>query len=320
MVDSEIPREENESRSDPLGRLGTTLIGVYLVILPLLLLWTLVAVFPESPTLQRRTVQPPSAADEQATAAQTPAPGAETANQRVLPATEQQVATSPLPRFPSRTFLWLRARQIRIGPFNEDQGMLLLAILAGCLGSYLHAAQSFATFVGNRQARRSWVWWYVLRAPIGGTLGMLFYFVIRAGLTAGSTDVNPYGVVAFGGLAGWFSKQATDKLAEVFDTLFRTAKTVEYKDALAAAPIIRGVTPSPVPAGQQGVVLRITGEGFAPGATVRVGLIELPANVEGPTTLSVNVTPAQPAGTTEVVVVNPEPHRASSKPFPITFL
>ena len=319
MVDAEISREEDESASDPLGRLGTTLIGLYLVILPVLLLWTLVAVFPESPTLQRRTVQPPSAADEQA-AAQAPAPGAETASQPVQPATEQQVATSPLPRFPSRTFVWLGARQIRIGPFNEDQGMLLLAILAGCLGSYLHAAQSFATFVGNRQAGRSWVWWYVLRAPIGGTLGMLFYFVIRAGLTAGSTDINPYGVVAFGGLAGWFSKQATDKLAEVFDTLFRTAKTVEYKDALAAAPIIRGVTPSPVPAGQQSVVLRITGEGFASGATVRVGLVELPAIVEGPTTLSVNVSPAQPPGPTQVVVVNPEPNRASSKPFPVTFL
>ena len=214
------------SVSELLGGFGTTALGIYLVLLPIALLWTMVAVFPESPTLlQRRTFDSP-AAGQQPIGAPPPqesetAPGREGAR-----GTEQQVATTPTPRFPERTLFRIRNMRIPIGPFNEDQGMLLLAILAGCLGSYLHAAQSFAAYVGNRQARRSWVWWYVLRAPVGGALGVLFYFVIRAGLTAGSTDVNPYGVVAFGGLAGWFSKQATDKLAEVFDTLFRTQKSV----------------------------------------------------------------------------------------------
>jgi hypothetical protein len=48
---------------------------------------------------------------------------------------------------------------------------------------------------------------------------------VRGGLLAAQASadaVNPYGVAALAGLVGMFSKQATDKLREVFDTLFRT--------------------------------------------------------------------------------------------------
>jgi len=123
---------------------------------------------------------------------------------------------------------------MRIEPQSNDQGILILALLAGILGSFMHAAQSLAIYVGNRDLRTSWVLLYALRPWIGGVLGLLFYFVLRAGLipaaAASSTDaVSPYGVVAFGALAGWFSKRVTDKLAEMVDMLFRTQKDA-YKD------------------------------------------------------------------------------------------
>ena len=72
---------------------------------------------------------------------------------------------------------------------------------------------------------RSLFWWYVLRFLIGAALALILYFALRGGLigTDGtSTDVNPYGVAALSALAGLFSKQATDKLSEVFDTFFQT--------------------------------------------------------------------------------------------------
>lgn len=115
---------------------------------------------------------------------------------------------------------------------SVDQGLLLLALLAGILGSLIHATQSFAGFVGNRELKRSWAFWYFMRPLVGGILGLVFYAVVRGGLLSGQVVVNPYGVIALGALAGWFSKKATEKLMEVFDALFPT--TVKQLDPLTS--------------------------------------------------------------------------------------
>lgn len=114
-----------------------------------------------------------------------------------------------------------------VGTFSvtRDGALLVLAIAASGVGGFVHAATSFADFVGNQTLRYSWIWWYLLRALIAAGLAVLFYFAIRAGfLSTGSTakDVNPFGVAAIAGLTGLFSKQATDKLSEVFATVFKT--------------------------------------------------------------------------------------------------
>ena len=97
-----------------------------------------------------------------------------------------------------------------------------LVTLAGALGGYIAAAMSFATFVGNRKFVRSWTWWYVLRTPVAMVLSLIFYFVFRAGLLGSDSSANTFGFIAIGGLVGMFSKQATDKLEEVFKTLFKS--------------------------------------------------------------------------------------------------
>ena len=116
---------------------------------------------------------------------------------------------------------------------------LLIVALSGALGSFIHVATSFTDFVGNRRLARSWTLWYVLRPFIGMALAMVVYFVIRGGLitgAGGAENMNLYGVAATAGMCGLFSKQATDKLREVFENLFRTRKETERADPLTPQP------------------------------------------------------------------------------------
>jgi hypothetical protein len=151
-------------------------------------------------------------------------------------------------------------------------------------------------------------------------LGVLFYFVARAGLLSANADsVSPYGVVAFGALAGWFSKQATDKLAEVFETLFRTQKGPVYKDALGStsSPKVTKIDPPSINrATMTGADLPIVmeGEGFVDGSWVLVDNQKVVATWSGKT-LTFTI-PALLLSTSsreiEIVVVNPLPPNAPS--------
>jgi len=107
----------------------------------------------------------------------------------------------------------------------RDLDLLLLALTFGALGSFLHVAKSFSTFAGNRELLASWTWWYCLQPLAGMGLALVLYVVVRGGfLSAGANaaDVSPYGVAGISGLAGMFSKQATEKLNEVFSNLLKT--------------------------------------------------------------------------------------------------
>jgi len=130
----------------------------------------------------------------------------------------------PLKPDPIELRLLPGARPLLIG---METRFLLLVAVAGGLGSYIHLATSFADYLGNRQFMKSWGWWYILRPFIGMALAMIVYFAARAGLiggTSGAETLSPYGMAALAGLAGIFSKQATDKLREVFENLFKTDK------------------------------------------------------------------------------------------------
>lgn len=123
---------------------------------------------------------------------------------------------------------------------TADTAMLLAVVVCSALGSFVHAATSFATYVGNRRLYASWLWWYLLRAGIGVALALLVYLLLRGGLFAGSSGTgatNPYGFSGIAGLCGLFSKQATDKLREICDTLLSTSGDGDRdrRDGLAAA-------------------------------------------------------------------------------------
>jgi IPT/TIG domain len=150
--------------------------------------------------------------------------------------------------------------------------LLLIALLAGALGSYIHAATSFADYVGNRKLSGNWVWWYLLRPFIGMSLALVFYFVVRGGFispSAGGTDMNPFGIAAMAALVGLFSKNAIDKLNEVFTSLFGSKGDDKRGDKLQS-PTISAIKPNKGPlAGQTAVT--ITGSGILPKARVTIG-------------------------------------------------
>ena len=133
-----------------------------------------------------------------------------------------------------RIFLFWRHLQFDL---SLESRFLALVVLSGALGSYIHAATSFADYIGNRQLFGSWTWWYLLRPFVGVALALIVYFSVRGGLIGASTGANalsPYGVAAITGLAGMFSKQATDKLREVFENLFKTDHPPQRTDKLTS--------------------------------------------------------------------------------------
>src|SRR5262249_32341448 len=155
------------------------------------------------------------------------------------------VATWPVPALDNRNgagfvdfslFGWERLSA------PSDLRLFFTVIAAGALGSLIHSLTSFADFAGNRTLNRNWTWWFILRTPIGIAIALMFYFVLRGGLMvpsgrAGDATqlVNPYGIAGASALAGMFSKQATDKLREIFDTLFRTSDPIKRADPLTHA-------------------------------------------------------------------------------------
>ncbi|MFI7601434.1 IPT/TIG domain-containing protein [Actinoplanes sp. NPDC049681] len=207
-----------------------------------------------------------------------------------------------------------------------DAALLLLVVVSSALGGFVHAATSFATYVGNRALTLSWVWWYLLRIFIGGALAVIFYLAVRGGFLAAqadSGDVNPYGMAALAGLVGLFSKQATDKLEEVFTTLFRVQdrKGDALRKDKVALPVPRlvAVEPASVPI-RATAVLRLLGEGFAEESTARVtragGRGDVPAEQRVVSDTAMELTIDERAldegGTLELVVVNPAPGGGTS--------
>lgn len=218
--------------------------------------------------------------------------------------------------FPKSPAGILRFLYFSDGP-TSDQGLILLAFMAGMSGSFLHAAQSLSSYVGNNDFKSSWASWYFLRPWIGGILGIVIYFAFRAGLVGGASTVNPHGVVAFGLLGGWFSKATTDKLQEVFKVLFKTDEDEKRKDKLRAndRPIVDSFEPASVPPG--GNEIFIVGRNFLRGATVLIAGEELPADWVSETRLKVPLDNLsnRPASGTEVPVgvKNPEGLEPSSE-------
>jgi hypothetical protein len=173
---------------------------------------------------------------------------------------------------------------------------LLTVIVLGAVGSSIHALTSVATYLGNRQFRHSWTIWYLVRLPVGVSLALIFYFLLRGGLFsvgADAGDVNPFGIGAIAALAGMFSKQATDKLQETFDTLFRTAPTegdAVRGDKVTPTFAIDHLSPASLPVGTAELTVWIFGNGFTADTLVRVGVTERTATQISSSQLEVRLT------------------------------
>jgi hypothetical protein len=179
------------NQSDSLGPILSRLMGVYLVLLNLGLVYVLVKIWPGT-----------------------------------------------VPFGPRNNVFFLWGHRAGVDLWIETRYLLIVAVV-GALGSYIHLATSFADFMGNRQFVSSWMWWYLVRPFIGTALALVLYFAVRGGLitgNAGAENLSPYGIAAIAGLAGMFSKQAADKLREVFEDLFKTTP-IPRSDPLVTTPV-----------------------------------------------------------------------------------
>lgn len=112
---------------------------------------------------------------------------------------------------------------------------LSIAMIAGALGSFIHVATSFTSFAGNRSLSASWVWWFILRPPMGAAIALIAYFVLRSGVLLDGqlgVQVSPFGIAALGGIIGLFSKQIIDKLRSIADTTFDSVQDENRADKL----------------------------------------------------------------------------------------
>jgi hypothetical protein len=120
------------------------------------------------------------------------------------------------------TVVWPSGRE-SAGGLTAEVRLIWLVVITSALGSYIHTVTSFALYTGNRRLDPNWLAWYLLRPAISAALALIFYFALRAGLFSGATadqTINPFGIAAISGMVGMFSKQATEKLGKIFDTIF----------------------------------------------------------------------------------------------------
>ena len=187
--------------------------------------------------------------------------------------------------------------------------MLLVVVLAGAIGSYIHSVNSFITYVGNRSFVRSWIPWYALRPFMGVAMALVFYVVIRGGvlvLSGGVSEVDPYAIMTVAALAGMFSKQASDKLAEVFDTMFRSAGDEQRGDKVIPAPKVTALEPAKITAGAGDTTVTVQGEGFVKESVVKFDGADRDATFKSATELTFQLLAADvaTAGEHTVAVFN----------------
>ncbi|QRY78261.1 hypothetical protein JVX91_22125 [Pseudomonas sp. PDNC002] len=213
---------------------------------------------------------------------------------------------------------------------GPDARLLVMVMVAGGLGSFVHIAKSFGDFVGNDRFMASWIWWYILKPFIGMILAVMLYLIIRGGfLTVGSgtaqadgaVNVNLYGLIGMACLAGMFAKQATDKLGELFDTLFRTTGGDKRRDALGnPVPSLTDAQPGAVDV--QSLYVSLQGTGFVRGAVVQVNGVSRETTVSDSTRLAVQLLEEdlEPGRPLSLVVVNPPPGGGESAPLMLPLL
>ena len=216
---------------------------------------------------------------------------------------------------------------------TPDARLFITVVAAGALGSLVHCLTSFADYVGNRTLKRSWVWYLILRTPIGIALALLFYLVLRGGLIAPTlsttptdttpkshawTLLNPYGLAAIAAMAGMFSKQATDKLSELFDTLFKTDNPVERRDPLNQPPVISGADPASLTVGGA-IELAILGQNFSKDCGALINGETRDVKWQSDTRLTITLLPKDvaTAGDLLVVVRNPSSAGGDSNQFTV---
>lgn len=123
--------------------------------------------------------------------------------------------------------------------------VLLAAVISGGLGATITAIAAFLQHASEqRDFREAFAPWYVGRLVTGMLLAVVFYFVLKGGLFAtvgmeALKDSSIYPVAAIAALVGMFSKNAVEKLREVFNVLFKSTADIEVEFLARVSPKMR---------------------------------------------------------------------------------
>jgi len=228
------------------------------------------------------------------------------------------ITTWPVPEYAGTAF-----RPVNIFGFSHhwapERHLMFTVMIAGAMGSLAHSLTSFADYVGNRKLSLSWIWFLILRVPVGIAIALLFYFVVRGGILIPTVQIqpqnalpldttmkiNPFAIAGFAALAGMFSKQATDKLAAVFDVVFAMKDPVDRKAPLGSEQSIT-ISPSRLTRGKR-EDLTITGSGFTPDTKAKVNGKDRPFKHLGATkgTVTILDEDVKDVGKLDLVITNP---------------
>lgn len=291
------------------------LLGIYLLVSILGLTLLLVVIWPSA-----CPVAPVKTSQETSTTAATPPAGTPPAAGVAAPATGTAApGTSATPPTASNDAAAGTAtpRLCSIWSITDNFGiearLLTIVLISGALGSAIFSARAFATFHGLKRYDPDWNWWYVMRLPIGMGLALFLYLVIRGGLftaSVGNSDqvlqtANPFGFAALAALAGMFAKEASDKLEEVFQSVFSTSDKVE---PAAKTPVIDKLEPAKKAVKDVDLALVVIGKNFDSKAKVTVGANERAAKFRDAGRIEVTLTADDVAvkASLPVVVVNPD--------------
>lgn len=207
--------------ASPVRLLGILLINAYLALLTIALIYALLVVWP-TPTPSREA-RPENRAPETKTEGQADTRGQSDDGNRA------SQDPQPPPSGSLQSPIRCPGEPCQVSLFGwhiwiwDEQRLLLIVVLAGALGSLVHALRSVYWYVGNRTLVRSWLAMYLVLPLAGGALGLIFYLVVRGGFFSPQSSfeqTSPFGFAAFAALIGMFSQQAVLKLQSVAETLF----------------------------------------------------------------------------------------------------
>jgi hypothetical protein len=120
---------------------------------------------------------------------------------------------------------------------NRDLSNAMVTAFGAGVGSAITTILGYLEHASEKKDfERAYAPWYVGRPLMGLLLGLVFYFLLRGGLLAlaaypststSPADLNAAALAGIGGLVGLFSKNAIEKLRELFNTLFSSTKSAE---------------------------------------------------------------------------------------------
>ncbi|MGZ4690653.1 MAG: hypothetical protein ACXWAY_13590, partial [Acidimicrobiia bacterium] len=187
-----------------------------------------VAIVTSSKVITSTTTTPSHTAQSSSTTSSSTSSTSSTTSPKTTTTTKKPTANPTPSNPPGRTLDAIDLFGLTWTNPSPDSLYLVTVIALAAIGALVHALTSLSKHSGQGEFNTRWTWWYLVHAPVGIGLALVFYAVIRGGLlsvSTGTTSLSPYGIGAIAALTGMFSEQVTGRLRDVFNALFGESKT-----------------------------------------------------------------------------------------------